>query len=367
MYGAAPPAMLLRFLAAGRGPAGRLASVRAKTRRSKANRRAFYEHEWRHAAGRCGATVEYLCDDLLEISRGDCRTRVYRNYTQLDDPVTLRLAGNKAAVHRLLAHRGLPVPDYRVFTLRSLGAAGEFLRQRQGQECVVKPAANTGGGMGVSTGVRSRRQLLWSAIVAAAYGPEMLIEVQARGDNYRLLFLDGDLIDAVTRRPPHVQGDGRSTIATLLRRENARRLAQGGRSGEPLITVDADMKRTLAQHGWSLRSAPGSGVRVDLKTVVNQNASVDNEPAIGRVAPAVVRACAEAAHAVGARLAGVDIITPDASRPLAASGGVILEVNTTPSFHVHYRRQQSDGSCRVAQTVLDRLLRAEQENRIPST
>ena len=41
-------------------------------------------------------------------------------------------------------------------------------------------------------------------------------------------------------------------------------------------------------------------------------------------------------RAVGSSFAGVDVVTVDPTRPLRDSGGVFLEINTTPGIHHHY-------------------------------
>ena len=66
---------------------------------------------------------------------------------------------------------------------------------------------------------------------------------------------------------------------------------------------------------------------------------------------------AQAAAVIGARLAGVDIITPDPSISLDKSGGVVLEVNTTPGYYYHYHRR--GGPVPVACAILECLLKAD--------
>jgi ABC-type polysaccharide/polyol phosphate transport system ATPase subunit len=157
-----------------------------------------------------------LCPTSLLLEEGrltaHADTRVRQNCTAIDDPVTLAVALNKTLVNRLLADAGLPVPRGVAFTLRELGQAVAFLEAAPGP-CVVKPASGTGGGEGVTTGIRTRRQLAWAATLAAQSSSEMLLEEQVDGHNYRLLYLDGELLDAVQRRPPSVTGDGRPTEA----------------------------------------------------------------------------------------------------------------------------------------------------------
>jgi cyanophycin synthetase len=318
----------------------------------------WYEQLWKNAAEEVGAQFQRLGHGICAISRDGVVTRMRQNCTAIDDPVTLMIALDKTLCNQLLTEAGLPVPRHTEFTLRTLSRATGFLEQVQG-DVVVKPAAGTGGGAGVTTGIRTPRQLAWAATLAAQSSSDLLVEQQIPGDNYRLLYLDGVLLDAVQRRPPSVTGNGRSTIRKLVDEVNAARLHRSSTISQVLITVDMDMRHTLARQKLSLKSVPAAGVVVPVKTVINQNFAADNVTVTDRLCPAIVAEGARAAQAVGVRLAGIDIITHDLTVPLAKSGGVILEVNTTPGFHYHY--QKNDGSFPVAVRVLEVLLRELQE------
>jgi len=223
-----------------------------------------------------------------------------------------------------------------------------------GGPCVVKPAVGSAAGAGITTGVRPGRLLAAAVARAGAYSRSVMVERQVEGDNYRLLFLDGDLIDAVLRRPPSVVGDGRASLRRLIQRENARRAASGTQAAQSLIGVDRDVVSTLRAQGAHLGTVLPAGQRILIKKVVNDNCREDNEAATDRLSPAIVGCAAAAASAVGARFAGVDVITRDPGVPLARSGGVVLEVNTTPGLYYHYRRR--DDGVPVATIVLERLL-----------
>ncbi len=320
-------------------------------------RSRFYREAWEEAARALGAEVRPLAGELLEIRRGDRRVRVLRNYTPLDDPIALRVAGDKALVHRLLAEAGVPTPAHVVCAPRSLGPAREFLRQLGGRPCVVKPASGTGAGEGVSTGVRTPSQLGFAVAFAAQHGPRILIEEQVEGENYRLLFLGGELLDVVRRCAPELVGDGRSSIRALLRCANRERLAGGYRAAQVQLGLDRELRATLAAQGQRLGSVPPAGARVRLKTVVNENAAAENEAvALAAVSGALVDAAARAVAAVGARFAGVDVITRDPGKPLPQAGGVVLEVNTCPGLYLHYER--CGPPCPAALHALAALLEA---------
>lgn len=315
-------------------------------------RTMFYRRVWREAAEAVGADWRIRKEGSLEFRLGGRTTLVDRNCTAIDDSAALRRAGNKPLVAALLAEHGLPVAAWRRFTLASIDEAADFMRADR--DYVVKPACDTGAGMGVTTQVRSRRQLLRAAARAAVYGDDLCVEEQVAGDNYRLLYLDGILLDAVLRRPPTITGDGRSTIRALVERGNRLRLASGTSTAQTLLRCDLEMKNTLARRGMTTRSIPAAGEVVRLKSVVNDNAAADNLCAMRMLGDSVIEAGARAAAAVGITLAGIDIITPDPSRPLAETGGVVLEINTTPGLYSHYYR--SGEPCAVAVDVLGHLL-----------
>lgn len=356
MWTSPPILRLLKLAALARG----FARLRNPYRRAAWRHRvAFYDRVWREAADQLGATCRPLGRGFQEITLDGARTLVNDNASAIDDPVTLDLLSDKALTYQQLEAAGLPTPPHLSFTLKQLKEATRFLQCAPG-DAVVKPTRGTGGGRGITTGVRTPAQLARAAANAAAYCDDLLLERQVPGDNYRLLYLDGVLIDAFVRQPPTVTGDGRSTLAQLVKQENAERSKHGAALSQVLLTVDMDLKRTLAAQGLTLRSIPAAGQRVTLKTVVNENRGSDNRTATDGLCRSVIADGARAARALGVRLAGVDLITTDPSVPLSESAGVILEVNAPPNFYYHYHK--ADGPFPVALHVLKKLLNVSEPN-----
>ena len=302
---------------------------------SRARRSAFYRTSWEQAAASVGASISYLDDQLAEIRCGDSVLRVRGNVTSLDDPVTLSVAGNKSLVLRLFDEHGIPAPRHCCCRCDDLAAALRFT-SGLGRACVVKPARSTGGGQGITTGVRGRVALVAAMARAGGYCNDLVIEEHVDGANFRLLYLDGELLDAVERRPPSVRGDGSSTLRRLIEAENAERESRGIEVCQSFLNIDRELRQTLRAAGRDLSYVPQPGETVQLKHVVSENRRDDNMGATGRVCASLAQSGAQAAAAVGARLAGVDVITADPSVPLAESGGVVVEVNTTPGFYYHY-------------------------------
>jgi cyanophycin synthetase len=344
-----------------------VAMFKAFTRYRNPRRRAsgkhqseFYERTWQEATQQLGATWTRLTPDISEIELDGRRTRVIGNVSEIDNPVTLAILHDKALTYRLLQQQNLPVPRHAVFTLRKISEAVSFLKTI-GRDCVVKPAGGTGGGRGVTTGISKVSHLARAAAAAAVYADELLIEEQIAGDNYRLLYLDGVMIDSFVRRLPSVAGDGRSTVGDLVDQANDRRLAAKAGVSQVLISIDLDMRRTLAKQGLSLGSVPAAGRNVILKTVVNENSGADNATATGMLCRSIVEDGARAVAALGTRFAGIDLILRDPGVPLSQGSGVFLEINGTPNLYFHYNK--SDGSFPVAVHLLRQLLPAQQVTR----
>jgi glutathione synthase/RimK-type ligase-like ATP-grasp enzyme len=99
-----------------------------------------------------------------------------------------------------------------------------------------------------------------------------------------------------------------------------------------------------------------AGERHTIKTVTNEGRLEDCHTARGELCDEILQEARHAVASVGLRLAGVDVITADPSRPLRESGGVIAEINSIPALHRHYQVADHANVLPVAERVLARLL-----------
>ena len=328
-------------------------------------RNAVYERIWRDAAAAVGADVHALGSGFLEISRGGPAAKVWQQVVPLDDPVTLRLALDKPVVHELLAKASVPVPEHLEWSFSDPAPAIAFMRSAGGPT-VVKAASGTGGGEGTTAGVDTPARLMRARLQAGRFGGRLLIERQVPGPVHRLLFLDGELIDVIRHVPPRLSGDGRATVQELLEGENARRVQAAGAAGLSLLDVGLDTVFTLERQELRLDSVVPADTTIAIQTVTNDNRIEDTETVTEALHPELVDAAGRAAAAVGLRLAGVDVITPDASQPLELSGGVVAEVNGTPGIHHHYHVADAAKATPVAVPILERVLQGLQQAKPPT-
>jgi D-alanine-D-alanine ligase-like ATP-grasp enzyme len=317
-----------------------------------------YDEIWGEAAAAVGAQVEPLGYGCTRIHRGERTTTTWFHNVQLDDPVTLRVALDKRLSHQLLSGAGVPPLEHLEFSVCDLGPAHAAMEEAPGAHFVVKPAAGTSGGAGVICAVDSRADLARAALHAGGLSKKLLLERRVRGDEYRFLLLDGELLDVIRRRPPSVVGDGRSTVRGLIEAENARRAAGRGEAGPVALDVTLDCILTLDAQGLRLASVPAAGRVVQVRAAANANAPSDNTTVPrSEVGPRLLDQLRAAAASLGLRLAGLDVITPGLEDPLGGtSGGAIVEVNGTPGLAYHYLVAEPERATRVAVPILETLL-----------
>ena len=315
-----------------------------------------YAEIWGGAAAEVGAEMARYANGFLELRAGGAAARVRHNWTPLDDVVARAASLDKPFVHQRLAAAGVPVPPYLEFTLADIERAQSFLRDTSGAPIIVKPASGTGGGQGVTGGIRRPRDLVWAALNAARFDRRLLVERQGPGSMYRILLLDGDLIDVIVRHPPQLTGDGRTSIAGLVIAENRRRIAARGRAGLMLLALNLDCELALRDVSCTPRSVLPEGKTVSVKTISSDAGAKDNETIREPIADDLLADARRAAAEIGARVAGVDVITPDLSSGLSAAGGYAIEVNCPPGLQHHYQVREPGAATPVAVPILRRLL-----------
>lgn len=309
---------------------------------------------WREGAALLGADVRELAPTLLEFRLDGATVRIRGQTTPFADPVSTEVASDKPLAYRILSEAGLPVPAHAVVDAGDLGTAAAFL-ERVSPPCIVKPVRG-GGGEGITGEVRTTEQLRRALTRAGRFDLRVLIEQQLEGDSYRLLLLDGNVLDVLRRSRPQITGDGIATIQELVFAEYARRIDAGGAAGLKKFVVDLDCLFALERAGRRISSVLPAGESIVIKTATNYNGPGESETVFPPIPRELVEPARVAAEALGVRLAGVDVLTTDPGRPLSESGGVVLEVNPVPGLTHHYNVADPARATRIAAPILQALL-----------
>jgi D-alanine-D-alanine ligase-like ATP-grasp enzyme len=316
----------------------------------------FFDNYWATVAREIGADIENMGYGFHRLRKGHQSTFVNRGEVMLDNHLTLRIAGNKPLVYRLLLERGYRIPEHLEYNLRDIEKAVRFMKD-SGGNCVVKPANGAAGGRGVSTKINSRSRLLQASCKASLYSSNaaLMIEKEHVGNNYRLLFLNGQLIDAIRRESPKLVGDGYSSVHALVEKENARRLQVSNHALSPL-TMDLDARYTLADQGMTSRHFPAANTIVKIKSTSNQNSKNENCTVKDSIHSSIIGFCRDINSVFGIALSGVDLMLKDHTLPLHKSFCCFNEINTTPGLHHHALVLNNQSEVKVGSILMNYIL-----------
>jgi cyanophycin synthetase len=302
---------------------------------------------------------------LLVLGHGARQRRLWAAETDRTSAIAQGIAQDKALTRSLLAEVGVPVPEGRtVADVDEAIAAAQGL----GWPVVVKPNAGRQG-LGVSlnvgdeAGVREAFARAWAVGMGG-----VRVERQVRGEDYRLLVVNGRLVAAARRDPPLVVGDGVQCVAQLIQalNDDPRRAAVDHAgllsrvdSGDPAVRDE------LLRQGLGLDSAPELGRVVRLRANGNLSTGGSAVDVTDGVHPEVAARAVEAARAVGLDVAGIDVIAADIGRPLEPDNGAVIEVNAGPGLRMHLA--PSEGTPRpVARAIVETLFEPGHTGRIPT-
>jgi D-alanine-D-alanine ligase-like ATP-grasp enzyme len=274
---------------------------------------------------------------LIKFPNGN-RSYFWDNKFNLNSVSAARIAQDKGYAHYFLAHMGYKVPrsltffresfKQRVKSARGIVAARRFAHAI-GWPVYLKPLRRSqGDGVTLVTDERE-----FDSAVRGLFADERALQVQeaVAGGDYRIVVLDGALLSAYERIPLTVVGDGKSSIDQLLKRLQRSFDAQGRDTRIPMR--DPRIGDALRRARRRRTSVLPAGTALRLLDVANLSLGGTTRDITERLHPSFARLAARVAADLDLRFAGVDVIAPDATRPLGAYA--VLEVNSAPGLD-HY-------------------------------
>jgi cyanophycin synthetase len=314
------------------------------------------------AAQERGVPYQRLTEDanLFQLGWGAKQKRLQATTTSDTSFVAVKIAGDKQLTKALLQEAGVPVPRGEV--AGSLEQALAVAQALAGPVTVKPLDANQG--KGVTVDCRTPDDVTRAFAFARKYGRRVIVERFIEGRDYRVLVAGGVVAAASLRRPAHVVGDGRHTIAQLVEIANGDpRRGDGHGSALTSISLDAHAEDVLRAQGYLPDSVPDHGAAVLLRGNANLSTGGTAEDVTGSLPESTRRLCVRAAAKVGLDVAGIDIVCHDISRPLLEQGGAVIEVNAAPGIRMH--QYPSSGEARDAGAAILDSLMGNSDGRIP--
>ncbi|MGL5077013.1 MAG: cyanophycin synthetase, partial [Waterburya sp.] len=301
---------------------------------------------------------------MLQLGYGVNQKRIQATLSNKTSILAVELACDKEGTKTILGNAGVPVPQGTV--IRYLDELEQAIADVGGYPIVIKPLdGNHGRGITIDINDWSEAKAAYDMASQASKTRSVIVEQYYRGNDHRVLVINGKVVAVAERVPAHVIGDGRSTIQELIDITN-----QDPRRGEghdkvlTKIIIDSTSQAVLAKQGYSLDSVLPSQSVAYLRATANLSTGGVAIDRTDEIHPENVWLAQRVAKIIGLDIAGIDIVTSDISLPLRETKGVVVEVNAAPGFRMH--ASPSQGLPRnVGASVLEMLFPNNAPSRIP--
>lgn len=298
---------------------------------------------------------------LIQVGEGMYQQRIEAALTSRTSHIAVEIASDKHLCNTLLADLGLPVPRQKL-----VYSVDEAVRaaKRIGYPVVVKPLDGNHG-RGVTADITTEDGIAAAFDIADAEGPSVLVETMLRGDDHRLLVVNGQLAAAARRVPGHVKGDGKHTIAELVDIVNQDpRRGVGHENVLTRLELDDPAKRLLEEKGYTEDTVPADGEEVYLRKTANISTGGTAVDVTDTIHPDNKLMAERAISAIGLDVGAVDFLTTDITKSYRETGGGICEINAGPGLRMHIA--PSEGTPRdVGGAIMDMLFPPGAQARIP--
>jgi len=320
----------------------------------------------REAESRGIAWKELPARHVIQLGYGKNQRRIQASQTDGSNVLAIEFACDKEGTKTLLDAARLPVPKGTV--IQSLDDLEPAIDDIGGFPIVLKPLdGNHGRGITLDIQTWHEAENAYEFAKQESKMGSIIVERYYKGNDYRVLVVQGKVVAVAQRVPAHVVGNGRSTLVELV--EETNRDPRRGMGHENMLTrieIDRQSIDLLEQQGYRLDSIPKSGQICYLKATANLSTGGIAIDRTDEIHPENIWIAERAAQIIGLDIAGIDITAPDISRPLREVDGVIVEVNAAPGLRMHI--QPNEGKPRnVAAPIVDMLFPPGPPPQIPIT
>ncbi|WP_241037996.1 N-acetylglutaminylglutamine synthetase [Blastococcus litoris] len=269
----------------------------------------------------------------MRLSVGGRTVLTRESLSEFTSAVAMSRCDDKRVTRRIMERAGVRVARGALACEGELDDATAFLRD-VGQ-VVVKPARGEQG-RGITVGVKDEAGLERAVALALQFCPDVLVEELVDGDDLRVVVIDREVVAAAVRRPAEVVGDGRHTVAELVRSTSRRReRATGGESRIPLDDATAEV---VADAGYAMDDVPPNGERIRVRRTANLHTGGTIVDVTDQLNPEIAEASVRAASALGIPVTGLDFLVPDVEGP----DYVFIEANERPGLANHEPRPTAE-------------------------
>lgn len=262
----------------------------------------------------------------------------------LDSILAFKTQRDKSFTNQFIEEMDFPIAKWALVESRDdLPRIAEEI----GLPLVMKPVGLTAG-HGVYVGLKTVKELeeTYDKIhkyfdemehPKAAWQKKIIVQEVVKGDDYRVLVINGTVEIATHRIPARVVGDGKHTIRELIDIENqnpARDITLPTHTLK-FIVIDDDLIKIVRDNGFELDDIPEKDEIVYVRKVASMSQGGITADVTDKIHPQTKLICEAIGKTVHACVLGVDVLCQDISKPLTPENGSIIEMNTMPEVYLN--------------------------------
>lgn len=238
---------------------------------------------------------------------------------------------NKIKSYDFAQSLGITIPDTLRTTAHEYNVDDIKGMLQKHPQLIVKPH-NGFQSRGLTVDITTEQQLTAAIELASEISSTALIQQQVYGEEIRLIAIDGTIRAALLREKPHLVGDGVSTVAQLIQKENEQRRAITD-SLVPYPQLDeALLPSTLLTSKKVLKD--GERLELNNKTMIRGGASIYD--IFSTIDPSYIAIAQRATEKFGKGLVGIDLMIQDYTVPATPDNYVFIEFNGSISLPMCY-------------------------------
>lgn len=254
----------------------------------------------------------------------------YRSRGDLVSNEAVEIGTDKMMTKTYLVNNHVSTPQGKSFNItNSTDDIIDYVSTNMEYPVVIKPALGSLG-KGVFTNISTENDIKFAVEqIRNKFGyNDVLVEEYIEGEEFRAYVVGNELVACTKKIPPHVIGDGDSTISELITQKNEIR-KNNPHLSKKLIKIDDLLEKLLTDKGLSLDSILNKNEKLILNRVANTTIGAEsiniNEGIPDDIKKQAVLAL-QALPCIGH--AGVDMILKDHK-------AYVLEINPTASYLQH--------------------------------
>lgn len=251
--------------------------------------------------------------------------------TSFQSSIGKSIADNKELTKIFLTHFNLPTAK----AVR-VESAAELEKLATLQFPLVLKPIDGRHGEGVVVGIENMAEA--ASEYESSKSDVVLFEEMLKGTEYRVVCVNFKVVAAAFRKPAHVVGDGRSTIAELVAEKNKHPWRGKGHQFN-LTTIDINdiVIKNLNALQMTPESVPAQDQEVLLRKTANLSTGGEAWDVTDDICPENHLLFEQIARACNLNIVGIDMMCQSLSQPIIQQPQAgVIEVNASPGLRMHH-------------------------------